>query len=78
MTPTGEGRAWADVGQGRDDVMVKLTRAQRKALLKLYRRDERGLTYRAFRRTVYPGHGWVSVAWRGMYVGIEPDGHTHT
>jgi hypothetical protein len=58
--------------------MVFLTREQRKAVLRLYRRDPQGLTYRAFRRTVCSGLGWASVAWCGMYVGIEPDGYTHT
>lgn len=58
--------------------MVKLTREQREAVLRLHRRDGQGLTYRAFRRTVRSGLGWASVEWCGMYVGIEPDGHTHT
>lgn len=34
--------------------------------------------YRAFRRTVQPGPGCLMVAWCGMWLGIEPDGYTHS
>lgn len=65
--------------RGGDGMILNLTRAQRIAVLKLYRRDGRGLTYRAFRRTVYlTRRGWVAVECR-MLVGIEADGqHTST
>lgn len=59
--------------------MVKLTKEQRKALHKLWLRTSGDRPpYREFRRTVTPGLGWVGVRWCGMYVGIEPDGYTHT
>ena len=38
-------------------------------------------SYREFRATVQPlfdKSGCVLVQWKGMTVGIEPDGHTHT
>ena len=38
------------------------------------------VTYRQFRRTVQPiiCDRAVMVHWCGMFVGIEPDGYTHT
>ncbi len=39
------------------------------------------VSYREFRATVAPllaGGGCVLVPWKGMTVGIEPDGYTHT
>lgn len=35
-------------------------------------------TYRAFRRTVRHGYGCIMVRWAGMWLGIEPDGYTHS
>jgi hypothetical protein len=35
-------------------------------------------TYRQFRQTVQPGPGCVMVPWCNMWLGIEPDGYTHT
>lgn len=63
--------------------MITLTRPQRIALKRLFDRasgDAPDLTYRAFRRTVVPyiGGDCILVPWAGMWVGIEPDGHTHT
>lgn len=61
--------------------MVLTTRAQRKALYRLYNRNAAGFnTYRAFRLTVMPGldKHYVGVLWCGMFVGIEQDGYTHT
>lgn len=66
--------------------MVRLTKEQRKALARVYCRQHspeydlkswiRG--YRAFRRTVQAGYGCVMVRWAGMWLGIEPDGYTHS
>jgi hypothetical protein len=89
--------------------MVKTTKAQRKALFRIFQREypERdtpfkrnggplcphcgnwaGVThrvssrpYRAFRSQVvgYPdGSGCVMLPWRGMWLGIEKDGYTHS
>lgn len=58
--------------------MMKLSKAQRAALLRVYQRDPQGLDYRAFRRTVAPGPGCIMVPWCGMWLGIEPDGYTHS
>lgn len=63
--------------------MITLTRPQRIALKRLYDRAAKSdpdLTYRAFRRTVRPyfGDDCVLVPFAGMWVGIEPDGYTHT
>jgi hypothetical protein len=34
--------------------------------------------YRRFRQTVMPGPGCVMVPWKGMWLGIEPDGYVHS
>ena len=36
------------------------------------------LSYRQFRRTVHPGPDCIMVPWAGMWLGIEPDGYTHS
>lgn len=39
----------------------------------------RALSYREFRQHhVQPGPGCIMVAWCGMWLGIEPDGYTHS
>jgi hypothetical protein len=61
--------------------MVFLTNDQRHAVYRLYQRDSQGLTYRAFRQTVQsvgPDLGYVWLDWCEGFVGIEPDGYTHT
>lgn len=66
-----------------------LTRPQRVALAKLYRRYYgdtprsafHGLSlvsYCAFRRSVLPGPKCIMVRWNGMWIGIEPDGYAHS
>ena len=64
-----------------------ITRAQRVALKRVFDRgpifDGLGwsMTYRDFRRTVRPyllSDPVILVPWRGMWIGIEPDGYTHT
>jgi hypothetical protein len=84
---------------------VRLTRAQREALLRVFVRTvedldvfrlerhravnsvrdpkvrltpELKVMYRKFRRTVQPGPDCVMVKFAGMWLGIEPDGHTHS
>lgn len=69
--------------------MIKITRAQREALREIYHRRQtpsytygaktwRG--YRKFRSTARPDPmmGCVMVPWLGMWLGIEPDGYTHS
>jgi hypothetical protein len=74
--------------------MPKLSRAQREALKRVYDRTpltytndgfksvvcrhERPVSYLRFRRGVRAGWGCVMVHWCGMWLGIEPDGHTHS
>ena len=66
--------------------MYKLTKAQQKALKGLYDRFQQSDSYIKFRRNVHlivggrydDGTHAVMVPWAGMYVAIEPDGHTHT
>jgi hypothetical protein len=40
--------------------------------------NDQGLTYLEFRRTVSAGFDCVMVRWCGMWLGIEPDGYTHS
>ncbi len=70
--------------------MMVLTRLQREALKKVFDRGQTGSpkkgqawqgSYREFRRAVRPeigGFGAVMVPWCGMWLGIEPDGYTHS
>ena len=64
--------------------MKPLTRKQREALLKVYGRGWGGnpkpKTYLQFRRTAQRevcGDA-IMVHWCGMWLGIEPDGYTHS
>ena len=36
------------------------------------------LQWRRFRAAVWPGPGCVMIQWRGMILGIEKDGYTHS
>lgn len=70
--------------------MIRTTKEQRAALVRVYRRavaetrhtmnaqQYRDFTYRAFRKTVQPGPGCLMVPFAGMWLGIEPDGYTHS
>ena len=73
--------------------MVKLTKAQRAALKRVFDRtpinaSHEGImkpsrmpfaiSYRQFRSAVQPGYDCVMVRWCGMWLGIEPDGYTHS
>jgi hypothetical protein len=58
-----------------------LTKEQRIALFRIYNREwnAKPETYLAFRRTAYNSHmGCVMVPWANMWLGIEPDGYTHS
>lgn len=65
-----------------------LTRPQRVALHRVFlrkypfinelrKRDAVDL-YRRFRKTVTPGSGCIMVPFANMWLGIEPDGYTHS
>jgi hypothetical protein len=64
--------------------MTKTNRAQREALKRVYQRMQKPaygvlpFSYRQFRRTVEPGPGCIMVPYCGMWLGIEPDGYTHS
>ena len=63
--------------------MRALTRDQRVALLSVYHRDwghHAKPSYLTWRRTAVraPFDGCVMVPWCGMWLGIEPDGYTHS
>jgi hypothetical protein len=81
--------------------VIKTTKAQRKALFRVFQRDfpshvtpfyrmafvgTQGTVksqvpstqYRRFRAKVHPGPGCIMLPWRGMWLGIEPDGYTHS
>lgn len=69
---------------------LKLTRAQREALKRVYHRAVLAyadgpmregvhfMNYRKFRATVQPGPGCIMVRFAGMWLGIEHDGYTHS
>ena len=61
---------------------MTLTKAQRKAVYDIWKRPVWGepneLTYREFRAGVIPCLGYVMVQWADMWLGIEPDGYTHS
>ena len=61
-------------------MMQNLTKAQRKALHRTWTRDNQGMSYREFRRTVisYGYDDCVLVKWCGMWLGIERNGYTHS
>ena len=65
--------------------MVKLTRDQREAIWKIFLRSNDGMmieypliAYKEFRKMVQPGPGCVMIKWCGMWLGIEPNGYTHS
>lgn len=57
-----------------------LTRAQREALKRVWDREAstNPPSYLAFRRQVQMGYGCIMLPWAGMWLGIEPDGYTHS
>ncbi|MBW1672089.1 MAG: hypothetical protein JRJ45_00335 [Deltaproteobacteria bacterium] len=61
--------------------MTKTTKAQRQSLKTVFYRMDcvHDLhAYRQFRKTVQWGYGCVMVPFAGMWLGIEPDGYTHS
>lgn len=73
--------------------MINTTKAQRAALKAVYDRGplvytadmlvtpscgQAPLTYKQFRAYVKPSFDCLMVPWQGMWLGIEPDGYTHS
>lgn len=66
--------------------MIKITKAQRVALKRVYDRGQRSQnkgqawqgTYREFRAGIVPGPDCIMIRWAGMWLGIETDGYTHS
>ena len=61
--------------------MVKLTRLQREALKRICIRiklDSKLKDYIALRRKVEPGPGCIMVPYFNTWLGVEPDGYTHS
>ena len=58
--------------------MITLTKPQRAAVYRKWSQNDQGLTYRQFRATVQSGYDCVMVYWSGMWLGVEPDGYTHS
>lgn len=72
--------------------MPRLTKAQQKAVLRVYNRGpihmlmgkltiehfDKPVSFLAFRRTVQHGSDCVMVYWARMWLGIEPDGYIHS
>lgn len=58
--------------------MVKLNKEQQEALKKAWSRNDNGMTFLQFRRSVQSGWDCVMVQWCGMWLGIESDGYTHS
>ena len=58
---------------------MKLSKEQQTALNRVWTRNNQGKSYLAFRRTVCATFDCaVLVHWSGMWLGIEPDGYTHS
>jgi len=56
-----------------------ITKAQRVAILRKYQQSPDGAkSYREFRKRVKRGPGFLVLPWCGMWLGIEPDGYTHS
>ena len=56
-----------------------ITKAQQKAILKVYLRDPtEAQSYLQFRRRVVRGFDCLMLPWKGMWLGIELDGYTHS
>lgn len=59
-------------------LITKITKEQQIAIKRKYHQDNQGLTYLQFRRTVQRGYGCLMLHWCNMWLGIEPDGYTHS
>ena len=57
---------------------MKLSKEQQTSLKRVWTRNNQSKSYLAFRRTVCVGSSCAMVHWSGMWLGIEPDGYTHS
>ena len=57
---------------------ARTTKPQRVAIKKLWERDGRKESYRTFRRRVQQGYDCLMIHLWNMWIGIEPDGYTHS
>ena len=57
---------------------MKINKAQQTSLKRVWTKNNQGMSYLAFRRTVCSGSNCAMVRWSGMWLGIEPDGYTHS
>lgn len=57
---------------------MKITKEQQSAIKRIYDRKDLGISYLQFRRSVKHGFDCLMVEWCGMWLGIEPDGYTHS
>ena len=56
-----------------------MTRQQVVSLHRKWSQNANGMSYIAFRRSAFRGYsGEVMVRWGNMWLGIEPDGYTHS
>jgi hypothetical protein len=75
VTPTQRLKSGRETGTGASNVMEHM------AFAKLYPETlvkVPSVQYRRFRATVQPGPGCIMLHWKGMWLGIEPDGYTHS
>jgi hypothetical protein len=56
----------------------KITKQQQIAIKRKYNQDNQNMSYLQFRRTVQHGYGCLMLRWCNMWLGIEPDGYTHS
>jgi hypothetical protein len=56
-----------------------ITKAQQQAILRVYLRDTtEAQSYLQFRRRIVRGFDCLMLPWKGMWLGIELDGYTHS
>lgn len=58
---------------------MNITKEQQLAILRKFNCDADGSeSYLQFRRRVVRGYDCIMLQWCGMWLGIEPDGYTHS
>jgi hypothetical protein len=65
-------------GKGNSMLNKKITKQQQIAIKRKYNQDNQNMSYLQFRRTVQHGYGCLMLRWCNMWLGIEPDGYTHS
>jgi hypothetical protein len=72
-----EARLNAAAPKPRERTVLGITKEQQQALKRVFERGN-DLSYLSFRRTAKGGPDCVMLPWCGMWLGIEPDGYTHS